>query len=404
MPIKKPNQNLDVNLESLENFKKFISNKNDEVQKNNIPKIKNKIFFDELNETEINNEINNLESENLNFDPFEEKRNEIKPDSVENNEIDTEQKINEYSIKEKNNKNLYNEEPNLRDLLKEKHTNSNQKTHTLNPLLRFKDPGISIKLPSLGFFYDDTTVSLETGKEINVYPMTAKDEILIRTPDFLLNGSAIESIIKNCCPSVHEPKKLLTNDIMAILLAIRWASYSENLNMETTCPECKKENTISISIPFIFDNMRYLKKEYVYELNKKLKIYLKPFTYDLVLKTAFVSFEESKIFQLIEKEDMKDEEKIQLAKKALDKIQETTIFCLSRSIQKIVIEDGETVNDPDMIEEWIRTIKIKDFDDLRNYISELNMIGLPTKIMTKCAYCNHEYELDIRYDPASFFE
>jgi ribosomal protein S18 len=57
-----------------------------------------------------------------------------------------------------------------------------------------------------------------------------------------------------------------------------------------------------------------------------------------------------------------------------------------------------------MIEEWIRTIKIKDFDALRNYISELNMIGLPTKIMTKCAHCNHEYELDIRYDPASFFE
>ena len=72
-----------------------------------------------------------------------------------------------------------------------------------NPLAKhFRQPALYIKLPSSGRFWPDGSIEIPLNGEIPVYPMTAKDEIMIRTPDALLNGAGTVSVIQSCCPNI----------------------------------------------------------------------------------------------------------------------------------------------------------------------------------------------------------
>ena len=56
-----------------------------------------------------------------------------------------------------------------------------------NPLeTYFRQPSIYIKLPSGGKHYPMGAIEFNENSELAVYPMTAKDEIKMKTPDALL--------------------------------------------------------------------------------------------------------------------------------------------------------------------------------------------------------------------------
>ena len=80
-----------------------------------------------------------------------------------------------------------------------------------NALLnKIKLPGKRFRLPSLGLFYNDGELddSVENG-EIEVFSMTALDEISLRSPEFLFSGEAIERVFKRCIPEVKKALRLL---------------------------------------------------------------------------------------------------------------------------------------------------------------------------------------------------
>jgi hypothetical protein len=79
-------------------------------------------------------------------------------------------------------------------------------TQFSNPLRKyFRQPAIHLRLPSGGKFYPDGVVDLPPNGEIPIYPMTAVDEIITRTPDALFNGSAVPDILKSCVPNIKDP-------------------------------------------------------------------------------------------------------------------------------------------------------------------------------------------------------
>ena len=60
-----------------------------------------------------------------------------------------------------------------------------------NPLRQFfRRPAVFFKLPSGGKNYAPGVLDMPENEEFPVYPMTAIDEISMRTPDALFNGSA----------------------------------------------------------------------------------------------------------------------------------------------------------------------------------------------------------------------
>ena len=77
-----------------------------------------------------------------------------------------------------------------------------------NPLSQyFRQPGAYVKLPTQGYWYKDGSIQLTQEGEVAVYPLSAIDDILLNTPDAMLNGQALEKVLKNCVPDIKDIKK-----------------------------------------------------------------------------------------------------------------------------------------------------------------------------------------------------
>jgi hypothetical protein len=72
-----------------------------------------------------------------------------------------------------------------------------------NPLRKyFRQPKVFTTLPSRGKYYAEGVLDMPSTNELPVFAMTAKDELIIKTPDALLNGQATVDIIKSCIPNI----------------------------------------------------------------------------------------------------------------------------------------------------------------------------------------------------------
>lgn len=280
------------------------------------------------------------------------------------------------------------------------------KARSKNPLSTyFREPGIFLKLPSQGNFSADGDVEFTVNGEIPVYPMTAKDEVWFKNPDALLNGHAIQKVLESCCPGLHNIRDLPINDINVLLLGLRYSSYGKTLKLKAKCPHCKTENTFSVDIDDLLSSIDFLEAEYTILLDNGLKLYIKPYTYDSMIKVTIVTFEEAKVLQLLQNESMPEEEKKEAIRNAFIKINDLMIHVMARAIYKIITPDNKTVKDQENIEEWLGEVDRKTFEILKNKFDEINEIGVPKNYHVTCVNpkCKKEFPVAISYDPASFF-
>ena len=106
-----------------------------------------------------------------------------------------------------------------------------------NPLQNyFRKPEIYMKLPSQGRWYPPGVLELNEAGEVGIMAMTARDEMIVRTPDALLNGQATVDVIKSCVPAISDPWCIPQMDIDTILLGIRIATYGSGMDFTTAPP------------------------------------------------------------------------------------------------------------------------------------------------------------------------
>ena len=104
-----------------------------------------------------------------------------------------------------------------------------------NPLAKhFRQPVIYLKLPSGGAYWPDGSIDLPLNNEIPVLAMSTKDEIVLKTPDALLNGQGVVNVIQSCCPNIKDAWKMPSVDVDATIIAIRIASYGNQMDFTTT--------------------------------------------------------------------------------------------------------------------------------------------------------------------------
>jgi hypothetical protein len=111
----------------------------------------------------------------------------------------------------------------------------------VNPLLqKIKMPGKRFRLPSRGQFYvnGELDENVKDG-EIEIFSMTAIDEISLRSPEFLFTGAAIERVFKRCIPEIKKPLQLLSKDVDFILAALRVVSYGGSYQITDRCDKCE---------------------------------------------------------------------------------------------------------------------------------------------------------------------
>ena len=150
---------------------------------------------------------------------------------------------------------------------------------TENPLQKYyRQPKVYLSLPSKGKWYPENTIEGDP-ENLPVFGMTAMDEILFKTPDALFSGEATKSVIKSCIPGIKEPGYVPQIDIDSILIAIRIATYGQNLNTTYKCTSCNEENTAAMDLTGALDYYSGLNYHNIVYLDP-LKITLRPYTYD----------------------------------------------------------------------------------------------------------------------------
>ena len=147
-----------------------------------------------------------------------------------------------------------------------------------NPLKGYvRAPKLQVLLPSRGKWGDTETASKITG-EIPVYPMTSKDEVMIKNPDALLNGESVASVLKSCT-GIENVYDLTNNDVEFLLVAIRYATSGNEMEIEATCPKDGHVNRVAVDLERILDSVEEMNKTYATTLDNGLKVNLRPMSF-----------------------------------------------------------------------------------------------------------------------------
>jgi len=232
-----------------------------------------------------------------------------------------------------------------------------------SPLTKYqRQPKQSIDLPSKGKWYNPAT--LDKHEELEVYSMTASDEIGTKTPDALLSGNATASIIKNCIPTIKNPWEIPMTDIYTILSAIRMASYGDSLSISNTCTECQEDNSYDVNIQNMIGHFSGGVFDDKIEI-ENIKFTVRPLTFKELNEINKLNFKaQRKLMQaipLIENDDQQAEE-TQKVYEELANLRTSTVLTTVASIEI----EGETETNHAAIGEFLTTADKVFFTSLEN--------------------------------------
>lgn len=273
-----------------------------------------------------------------------------------------------------------------------------------NPLQQyFRTFKMYMSIPSGTSYYAPGVIEFTDKGEIGILPMTGKDELILKNPDALYNGEALIEVLTSCIPAIKQPRALLTNDIDALITAIRYATYNDSLETELKCPKCEHENSYNLDLQYALDNMEFLEAEYVVNLDSGLSIFVKPYAFPELLKALHAQLEQTKLTRALESETLSDLEKSSILGKAFKELAITKVDLMVGGIIKIVDESRNVnVSDKKFIMEFLQNIDKKSSDKIGDLIEEINHIGIKRTFIAKCEKCEHEWESEIDFNPVNF--
>ena len=153
-----------------------------------------------------------------------------------------------------------------------------------NPLEKlYRTKKVYTSLPSKGQYYH-SGVTLSVDGELGVMPMTAADEIKLKTPDTLFNGEALFELFKSCAPDIVNPREMPACDVDKLLIAIRVATSGVNMDVSAKCPKCKKSETYQIDLTQIMNTAQEITDENTVELDGDVIVHINPLTLDSQIK------------------------------------------------------------------------------------------------------------------------
>ena len=274
----------------------------------------------------------------------------------------------------------------------------------VNPLKQyFRKPGIWIKLPSQGNFYKDKPTDLNEMGEIPIYPLTAKDELMLKNADALLNGSAITQMINSCAPSITDPMVMPAIDLDAVLVAIKRCTYGESQDVTCSCPKCETANEVSINLNQIISSIKSVEKLEPVELDNGIKVFIKPVTVHNLLNLNWVQFEQIRNIQLAEQNNVDETTKVNLMQKSYQVLTEKNIDIVSSCIDTVLLPDGIAVTDNENIKDWINDLSKPDFTKIEESIMVTSSMGIDKEFNVNCKNCNTDFKSSLDLNPTTFF-
>tara|TARA_B100000886_G_scaffold251567_1_gene177583 strand:+ start:2517 stop:3386 length:870 start_codon:yes stop_codon:yes gene_type:complete len=281
-------------------------------------------------------------------------------------------------------------------------------TQESNPLKKYyRQPKQFVRLPSNYKYYKPGTIQIPESGEVAVFPMTAKDELLFKTPDALLNGEATVRVIQSCIPAITNAWEMPALDIDTCLVAIRMATYGTKMQVKVFVPKTKIEKDMELDLQAALD--RLLSNTYEEQfLYQNMEVTTRPLTYKEFTEAAIKTFEEQRLATVVQDKDMPEEEKIKRFQASFSKLTDINIQMVSASVASIRV-DGQTVTDKTQIQEFLentskefyQTIIDQSTKQKDNFtIPPVEMTATPEEIK---AGAPETYKVPVLFDQANFF-
>ena len=291
-----------------------------------------------------------------------------------------------------------------------------QNNQQANPLSKyFRQPKLYIPLPSGGKYYPAGAIDFPESGEVAVYSMTAKDELLFKTPDALLNGQATVDVIQSCIPEIKDAWHMPSIDLDVCLIAIRLATYGENMTLNIKTPVTGEEKEMQVNLRDLLDtfsNVEYSNSVMLPEM----QINLRPLTYKEFTQGALKTFEEQRILNIVNDDKITEEDKLQAFTNSFAKLTDLTVDMMTKGIVSIQLtqtdENDEpiVVNDHKHILDFVKNADKQFFNRVQKHlegerekfaIKPLIAEATPEEIEKGVPTT---YEVPITFDQSNFFE
>jgi hypothetical protein len=279
----------------------------------------------------------------------------------------------------------------------------------INPLANYmRQPKIYITLPSQGEFWPKGSIDFPENGELPVFSMTARDELLFKTPDALMNGQAVVDVIQSCIPAIKDAWATPNIDLDTILIAIRLATYGEKMPFTHKVPVINEEVEYEIDLRMLLDQQHNNQWIEQVAISPEFIIYVKPLTYRHMTQTNIKSFETTRILNMVNDENISDEKKLEMFNTSFTSLTKVTVDLMSSSIYKIVTDTGE-VTDARYISEFINNADKEIFDVVQKHLSalkennELKPLKFETTEEHRAAGAPETYEIPINFNDSDFF-
>lgn len=279
----------------------------------------------------------------------------------------------------------------------------------INPLANYmRQPKIYITLPSRGEFWPKGSIEFPENGELAVFSMTARDELLFKTPDALMNGQAVVDVIQSCIPAIKDAWETPTIDLDTILIAIRLATYGEKMPFTHKVPGTDEDVEYEIDLRMLLDQQQNNHWIEQVAISPEFIIYVRPLTYRHMTQTNIKSFETTRILNMVNDENISDEKKLEMFNSSFNNLTKVTVDLMSSSVYKIATGTGD-VTDARYISEFVNNADKEIFDVVQKHLTalkennELKPLKFETTEEQRSAGAPETYEIPINFNDSDFF-
>lgn len=273
-----------------------------------------------------------------------------------------------------------------------------------NPLAKyFRQPGLSVKLPTNGAYIPPGGITMSPVGDVEVWPMRAADEILLKSPDALMSGIAIEKLLQSCVPAIHAPRLVSQPDLDVLLLAIRAATYGSKMGVTANCPECGTENSFDVNLPALLQNITAIPSEWPVQVTDEVIVFIRPYNMGNASRVAMAGFEETRRLQALDADPATTTEvKTKAMSASIDRLGALNFEVMADCVERIVVPEGE-VDQPEIIADFMQNVSRAWVKKIEEAQKEMNGLGMDKKIACTCTKCSHEWKTELEFNPANFF-
>jgi len=207
---------------------------------------------------------------------------------------------------------------------------------------------------------------------------------MIRTPDLLFSGEAVNKVFSRCMPQILKPLDLLAKDVDFLLIVLRKVTYGDEMELIYThdCKDAEEHSYVVNLAELIRKSIRInptsVENIYKETLPNDQIVELRPTTYGNIIK-MLQSFDPKRTIT--------------------PEVEEQNLIETVMSI----IESVDGITDQDKISEWLKVIKSKWINQLKGAIEKTSDWGPSFTADKKCKDCKKNIKIEVPANPISFF-